>query len=48
MEEDLHAVGLGFNASWGLLSTERAKLPTASFDLPRERRVGGLRGIFDP
>lgn len=45
VEEDLHAVGLGFDASWGLLSTERAKLPGASFDLPRER--GGLRWGVD-
>lgn len=48
VEEDLHAVGLGFNAPWGPLSTERAKLPVASFDLQRERTVDSLRGIFDP
>lgn len=39
MEEDLHAVGLGFNAPWGLLSTEWAKLPVAGFDLQRERTL---------
>lgn len=37
VEADLHTVGLGFNASWGLFSTEGSKLLLACFDLPRQR-----------